>query len=63
MTNNDKSIKLFEFLIVKKIIKMTTVQEYYCWMVYHVFLLTQIDRFVACYLIRTSVQKGSGGSR
>ena len=63
MTNNVKSIKLFEFLIVKKIIKMTTVQEYYCWMVYHVLLLTQIDRLVACYRIHTPVQKGSGGSR
>lgn len=61
MTNNDKSIKLFEFLIVKKTVKMTNVQEYYCWMIYHVLLLTQqIHRLVACYL--TPVQKGSGGS-
>lgn len=29
MTNKDKTIKQFEFLIVNKIVKMTTVQEWY----------------------------------
>lgn len=61
MTNNDKSIKLFELLIVQIIAKMTNAQEYYYLMIYRVLLVTQqIHRLVACYL--TPVQKRSGGS-
>lgn len=43
MTNNDKSIKLFKFLTVKKIVKMTTVIWWLLGVIfwtYHFLLLT-----------------------